>query len=145
MVTPDGERLRSMFAHLATGDPQRFVEGCAPGMTLTARGVAESTVTVRRSGIAEWFGSFDSLTGGTLRSEVETAVADDGRAVVVLRHTFVLDGTPRAYRTVNFCTLRGDRLLAWFCHPASRAEYASAWGLAVPADVTGGVTVAALR
>lgn len=143
-VTTEKERLHSLFAHLVAGDTAGFLAGCTPDMTLTARGVVDTSVIVRRPGVAGWYEGFNELAGGTLRTEIESVVADDARAVVVLHHAFVLDGAPRSYRTINFCTLRHDLLLAWFCHPATRASYAEAWGLMVPDDGRERSTVAAL-
>jgi ketosteroid isomerase-like protein len=141
MGTPEVEWLHTLFSRLASGDTRGFLDGCSPEMTLTARGVAESSVIVRRTGVAAWYEALGALTGGTLRTEVESVVVDGGRAVVVLLHAFHHDGAPRAYRTVNFCTVRDGRLLAWFCHPASRAGYAEAWGLPVPEGEPGRATV----
>jgi hypothetical protein len=145
VVTTEKERLGSLFAHLVAGDTGGFLAGCASEMTLTARGVVDSSVIVRRRDVAAWYDGFDTLTGGTLRTAIESVVADAVRAVVVLRHDFVREGVARSYRTINFCTLRDDLLLAWFCHPATRASYAEAWGLVVPDDGRDRTAVPALH
>jgi hypothetical protein len=132
MRSGEAQRLHATFTALIDGDGTGFLRGCTADVTLTARGVAEKTVIVRRPGIVDWYGSMRELAGASLCSTILTVAADRDRAMVVLRHGFARQGTFRQYETVNFCTLRGDRLLAWFCHPASGLEYAEAWGLAPP-------------
>jgi hypothetical protein len=132
MLSGEAQRLHAMFTALADGDLPAFLGGCTSDVTLTARGVAEKTVIVRRPDIADWYGSMRELAGDTLCSAVLTVAADRERGVVVLRHGFARYGMFRQYDTVNFCTLRHDGLLAWFCHPVSGPDYARAWGLTPP-------------
>ena len=139
--------LEQIFLRLTTGDTGGFVEQCTPEMTLTARGVAGSTVTVARHRIAAWYGALEWLAGGSLRSNVEsvTVSEEEDRGVVVLSYAFERGGGGRSFRTVNFCTLGGGRLRAWFSHPANPEEYARAWGLAMPTAVGPTDRVALIR
>jgi hypothetical protein len=40
-----------------------------------------------------------SITGGTFHEEVEGVLAGDDHAVVLVRHRFIRDGSPKDYRT----------------------------------------------
>ena len=125
----EDDRIEELFQALAADRPDDFRHGCSDQLLITLRGTSSTTTTLAVHQLRAWWDGLRSLTGGTLGTEVVLAMTTGPSQLVVLRHTFFLDGTVRQYDTVNSCTFRDGLLVAWFSRPLDRREYAEAWGI----------------
>src|SRR5271169_6467968 len=63
-----------------------------------------------------------SITGGTFHEEVEDALPNDSHAVVLARHRFTRDGSPKEYRTAHVYEVRHGKLAQCFEQPRDPAS-----------------------
>jgi hypothetical protein len=105
------------------------VSGCSERLLITMRGSGAASTILSRAQLPEWWEGFRSLTEGSLRSDVVLTMTSGAAHVVALRHTFVLDGRPRRYETINSCTFRQGSIASWFSRPLDLHGYAEAWGI----------------
>ncbi|MGD0746427.1 MAG: hypothetical protein ABSB68_01285 [Acidimicrobiales bacterium] len=123
------QRLDALFGSFVREEYEQFLADCAEDLVLNVRGSAGLATMVPRFQIPQWHRSSKQLAGGALRSSVCFILVREHVGIVVLTHMIDRDGVSFRYETVNHCTLRGDRLAAWFCYPMNAADYEEAWGL----------------
>jgi len=68
-----------------------------------------------------------TITAGTFHEEVEDVLANDNHAVVLARHTFARDGSPKDYRTAHVYEIRSGKLARCFEQPRDPASFEDAW------------------
>src|SRR5664279_3850184 len=133
MVVTDaaGERdqVERLFTALAANRLDEFLLGCSDRMLITLRGTGTTSTILSRSEVPAWWEGLHSLADGSLSSHVVLTMTASVAQVVILRHTFVLEGRSRRYDTVNCCTLHQGTIAAWFSRPLDLADYAEAWGM----------------
>jgi ketosteroid isomerase-like protein len=121
------QRVSHQFHQLVQGRLSEFLSGCTEDLVLIVRGSHPVPVTLQRSDIADWYGSLQALSPGSLRSSVEVAQADEKSAMVILRHHFARNGVSYRVELANLLTLRDGLLATWSSYPLDLAEYARAW------------------
>ena len=119
--------LAELFEAFAVGDLEGFLSGCSESLLVTVWGTAPNSTVVSRAGLPAWYEGLRAITEGTLRSDVLLTLSVDIENVVILRHTFVLQGERRRYDTIGHCVVREGKLAAWFSRPSDPEEYANAW------------------
>jgi ketosteroid isomerase-like protein len=129
------ERVEMLFTALGADRLEEFVSGCSERLLITMRGSGAASTILSRAQLPEWWEGFRSLTEGSLRSDVVLTMTSGAAHVVALRHTFVLDGRPRRYETINSFTFRQGSIASWFSRPLDPHGYAEAWGIR-PAPTT---------
>jgi ketosteroid isomerase-like protein len=60
------ERIGRLFDSLVRGQFDEFISGCRDDLTFTVRGSSPTPATLRRSDIADWYGSLQALSPTSL-------------------------------------------------------------------------------
>jgi ketosteroid isomerase-like protein len=121
------ERIGRLFDSLVRGQFDEFISGCRDDLAFTVRGSSPIPSTLRRSDIADWYGSLQALSPTSLCSSVEVVQVDGGRATVMMRHEFARNGIDYCLEMVNLVSFRDGLLAEWSSYPLNLAEYARAW------------------
>jgi ketosteroid isomerase-like protein len=121
------ERIGRLFDSLVRGQFDEFISGCRDDLTFTVRGSSPTPATLRRSDIADWYGSLQALSPTSLCSSVEVVHVDAGRATVMMRHEFARNGIDYRLEMVNLVSFRDGLLAEWSSYPLNLPEYARAW------------------
>jgi ketosteroid isomerase-like protein len=118
---------RQLFGFLVAGQLDDFLTGCADDLTVSARGSSPVPVTLTKADIADWYGSLQALSPGSLRSSVEVGHVDGDTVTVILRHSFGRQGVDYTLEMLNLVTFRHGLIAQWSSYPLNLAEYARAW------------------
>jgi ketosteroid isomerase-like protein len=125
---PHIELTRRIFAAFDGGDGRALVEGIAEDAVWRVAGAAPVSREYRgRDEIFELFRLTRRLTGGTYRSRLVWALADDEHAVAVYRATGVRDGRTLDIDQVLLVKLRGGRWAEIVALPTDPAAFEAFW------------------
>ena len=125
---PNVELTRRIFQAFAGGDQRPLLEGIAEDAVWRVAGSAPVSRVYRGRGeIFELFRLTRRLTGGTYRSRLLWALADDEHAVAVYRATGVRDGRTLDIEQVLLITLRDGRWVEVLALPADPSAFEAFW------------------
>ena len=125
---PNAELARRIFAAFDGGDGRALVHGIAEDAVWTVPGSAPVSRVYRgREAIFELFRLTRRLTGGTYRSRLRWAVADDDHAVAVYRATGDREGRTLDIDQVLLVTMRAGRWAEIVAVPVDPAAFEAFW------------------
>ncbi len=131
--------IREAYAAFGRGNVDGYLDACTPDFTFYVPGNGGiSGSFTGKAGLWDLAGKAMSITGGTFQEEVEDVLANDSHAVVLARHRFTRDGSPRDYRTAHVYELRDGKLACCFEQPRDLTAFDEAWGPAADSTKTQG-------
>jgi ketosteroid isomerase-like protein len=129
MAHPLEQRIRDAYAAFGRGDVEGYLAACTDDVAFHIPGEGGISGTwTGRQGLYDLAGKAMSLTAGTFREDVIDVLANDQHAVVLARHYFTRDGSPKDYQTVHVYHVRDGKLAECFEHPRDPAQFHDAWG-----------------
>jgi ketosteroid isomerase-like protein len=121
--------IREAYAAFARGDVDGYLRSCTGDFTFNVPGQGGLSGTWQgQQGVHELARKAMDLTAGTFQEEVEDVLANDQHAVVLARHRFTRNGSPRDYRTAHVYDIRDGQLARCFEQPRDSKEFHAAWG-----------------
>jgi ketosteroid isomerase-like protein len=121
--------IRNAYIAFARGDIDGYLQPCAPDFTFNIPGKGGICgIWVGKKGLLDLAGKAMALSAGTFHEEVEDLLANDQHAVVLARHRFSRDGSPKDYRTAHVYEVRNGRLVQCFEQPQDPGAFHDAWG-----------------
>ena len=128
MAHPNVDLTRRIFEAFGGRDQRPLLEGIAEDAVWRVAGSAPVSRVYRGRGeIFELFRLTRRLTGGTYRSRLLWALADDEHAVAVYRATGVRDGRTLDIEQVLLITLRDGRWVEVLALPADPSAFEAFW------------------
>ena len=129
MLHPLEHIVREAYAAFGRGDVDGYLAKCASDFAFEVPGRGGiSGVWPGRQGMHELAAKAMTITGGTFHEEVEDVLANDRHAVVLARHRFTRNGSPKDYRTAHVYEVRNGQLARCFEYPRDSAAFHDAWG-----------------
>jgi ketosteroid isomerase-like protein len=123
------QRVREAYDAFGRGDVDGYLAACTEDFSFHVPGKSGiSGIWAGRQGMIDLAGRAMGLSGGTFSEEVEDILTSDKHAVVLARHRFTRDGSPRDYRTAHVYEVRDGKLARCFEQPRDPAEFRDAWG-----------------
>ena len=121
--------IREAYAAFGRGDLDGYLQACVEDFEFHVPGHnAMAGSYVGRQGLYTLAGKVMTITGGAFQEDVEDVLANDNHAVVLARHRFTRDGSPKDYRTAHVYEVRSGRLACCFEQPRDPAAFEDAWG-----------------
>jgi ketosteroid isomerase-like protein len=129
MTHPLEAIIRDAYAAFGRGDIDGYLGACTENFTFHVPGQGGIAGDyIGKQGLDDLAGKAISITGGTFHEEVEDVMANDNHAVVLARHRFIRNGSPKDYRTAHVYEVRDGRLAQCFEQPRDPAGFDDAWG-----------------
>jgi ketosteroid isomerase-like protein len=121
--------IRKAYAAFGRGDIDGYLKPCTEdfGFHVPGHGGIAGTY-VGKQGLYDLAAKAMSITGGTFHEEVEDVLANDNHAVVLARHRFTRNGSPKDYRTAHVYEVSEGKLTQCFEQPRDPASFEDAWG-----------------
>jgi hypothetical protein len=94
----------------------------------TCQAAAESLASGQASRVSTLAAQAMALSAGTFREDVEDVLANDRHAIVLARHRFMFNGSPKDYRTAHVYEVQAGQLARCFEQPQDPAAFHAAWG-----------------
>jgi ketosteroid isomerase-like protein len=121
--------IRNAYIAFARGDIDGYLQACATDFTFNIPGKGGICgIWVGKKGLLDLAKKAMALSAGTFHEEVEDVLANDRHAVVLARHRFSRNGSPKDYRTAHVYELRNGRLVRCFEQPQDPGAFHDAWG-----------------
>jgi len=129
MAHPLETVIREAYAAFGRGDVDGYLRACTEDFTFHVPGQSGIAGTYAgKQGVYDLAGKAMSITRGTFQEDVEDVLANDHHAVVLARHRFMRDGSPKEYRTAHVYEVAGGKLARCFEQPRNAASFDDAWG-----------------
>jgi len=123
------ETIREAYAAFSRGDIDGYFKSCTADFTFNIPGKGGiSGIWAGKQGLQDLAQQAMALSGGTFHEEVEDVLANDRYAVVLARHRFTRDHSPKDYRTAHIYEVRNGQLARCFEQPRDAAAFHDAWG-----------------
>jgi ketosteroid isomerase-like protein len=117
------------YVAFSRGDLDGYLQPCTNDFTFNIPGEGGiSGIWVGKQGLHDLATKAMALSAGTFQEEVEDVLANDRHAVVLARHRFTRDGSPKDYRTAHIYEVRNGQLARCFEQPQDPAAFREAWG-----------------
>jgi ketosteroid isomerase-like protein len=121
--------IRKAYVAFGRGDVEGYLQACTTDFSFNIPGNGGiSGIWVGKEGLHDLANKAMALSTGTFHEEVEDVLANDQHAVVLARHRFVRDGSPKDYRTAHVYEVRNGQLARCFEQPQDPAAFHDAWG-----------------
>lgn len=121
--------IREAYAAFGRGDVDGYLAPCASDFTFNVAGRGGICgVWAGQKGLRELAAKAMAISGGTFNEEVEDVLANDRHAVVLARHCFMRDGSPKDYHTAHIYEIEHGKLARCFEQPRDPAAFHDAWG-----------------
>jgi ketosteroid isomerase-like protein len=121
--------IREAYAAFGRGDVDGYLAPCTTDFTFNVAGRGGICgIWAGQKGLHELAATAMALSAGTFHEEVEDVLANDQHAVVLARHHFLRDGSPKDYRTAHIYEVRDGKLARCFEQPRDAAAFHDAWG-----------------
>jgi hypothetical protein len=94
--------IREAYAAFGRGDVDGYLVPCTSGFTFNVAGRGGVCgVWSGHKGLHELAAKAIAVSAGTFTEEAEDVIVNDQQAVVLARHRFMRDGSPKDYRTAH--------------------------------------------
>ena len=121
--------IRKAYSDFLRGDVDGYLQACTSDFTFNIPGRGGiSGVWAGKQGLHDLANKAMALSAGTFHEEVEDVLANDRHAVVLARHRFTRDSSPKDYRTAHVYQVRNGQLAQCFEQPQDPAAFHDAWG-----------------
>jgi ketosteroid isomerase-like protein len=129
MSHPLEQTIRDAYAAFLRGDVDGYLQACTSDFSFNVPGNGGiSGSWAGRQGLQDLAAKAMVLSNGTFHEDVEDVLANDRHAVVLARHRFTRDGSPKDYRTAHVYEVRDGRLARCFEQPRDPTVFHDAWG-----------------
>lgn len=129
MSHPLEQAIRDAYTAFSQGDVDGYLRPCSDDLSFNVPGKGGlSGSWVGAQGLRDLAAKAMALTSGTFHEEVEDVLVNDHHALVLARHRFTRNGSPKDYRTAHIYDVCNGRLTACFEQPRDSAEFHDAWG-----------------
>jgi ketosteroid isomerase-like protein len=121
--------IRNAYVAFASGDINGYLQACGTDFTFNIPGNGGICgVWVGEKGLLDLADKAMALSASTFHEEVEDVLANDRHAVVLARHRFSRNGSPKDYRTAHVYDVWNGRLVRCFEQPQEPRAFHDAWG-----------------
>jgi ketosteroid isomerase-like protein len=121
--------IRNAYLAFSRGDVDGYLQACTGDFNFNIPGSGGiSGMWAGKQGVHDLADKAMALSAGTFHEEVEDVLANDRHAVVLARHRFTRDGSPKDYRTAHVYEVRNGQLAQCFEQPQDPAAFHAAWG-----------------
>ena len=129
MSHPLEQIIRNAYIAFARGEIDGYLQACGTDFTFNIPGSGGICgIWVGKKGLLDLANKAMALSASTFHEEVEDVLANDRHAVVLVRHRFSRDGSPKDYRTAHVYDVWNDRLVRCFEQPQDPGAFHDAWG-----------------
>lgn len=124
--------VRDAYAAFGRGDIDGYMQPATADFTFVVPGSGGiSGVWAGKQGLLDLAGKAMALSAGTFHEEVEDVLTNSRHAVVLARHRFTREGSPKDYQTAHVYEVRDGKLARCFEQARDPAAFHDAWGSAL--------------